>query len=166
MVELSYTSLREIQKKELEDGALAELQEDFYSKISELMDLKKKEAVEGNSILALREYENIKKIVAIIQSKREEKILLMALRSEKSHLGLTSEEKELLSFLQELLRKHRGKIQISEEPSMQKLKVLKEVSEYKIEGKVYGPFKKGEVYFLPKREAEWLLKENMAEMVV
>jgi hypothetical protein len=166
MSELSYTTLREIQKKELEDGALVELKEDFYSSICELMEFKKKEATDGKSILALREYENIKKIVSAIQSKREEKILLMALRSEKSYLGLTNEERELLAILQDLLRKHREKVKISEEPSLQKLRVLKEVSEYKVEGQTFGPFRKGEVYFLPKKEAEWLLKESMAEMIV
>ena len=94
---LSYSALREIQKKEMDSAAIIKLENDFYSQIAELLAKKKEEAMSSQSIMAIREYENIRKTVISIQAKREEKIALMALRGENDGDGLTPEEK---SFLQ------------------------------------------------------------------
>ncbi|MBN2478273.1 DNA replication complex GINS family protein [Candidatus Micrarchaeota archaeon] len=171
---LSYSTLREIQKKELESGALVELDEDFYSQVSELLQNKKEEALASSSMLSLREYENIKKIVLSIQGRREEKILLMALRSEKSHLGLTLEEQEMLLSIRNLLSDYRNKVDAiwvspenEKEKKMKKVKMTRDVDEYKgNDDNLFGPFSKDEEYMLPKEEADWLVKAKMAEAVI
>ena len=165
---LTYSSLREIQKKEVEGGALVELGDDFYSQALELINAKKQEAKTGD-MLSVREFENIKRILSIIQAKREEKIVLMALRSEKSHIGLTKEEKETFLRVQQLISEHRGKIIMSDRKitPVQRVEILQDVGEYKgADKKVYGPFKLGEEHVLPKEEADWLLKEKMAKQTI
>lgn len=166
---IAYSELREIQKKELEGGALVELDADFYSQVLELLNERKEEAKKG-SMIVIREYENLKRILSTIIAKREEKIVLMALRSEKSHIGLTTEEKDVYLKVQQIISEHREKCYLceeSKESSIKKLKIVKDMEKYKgTDEKIYGPFKTGEEHFLPNPEAEWLLKEKIAELIV
>lgn len=167
---LTYSALREIQKKEMDSAALVKLQDNFYKEVSELIAKKKEEAVISKSILAIKEYENIKKIMMSIQAKREEKIVLMAVRSRIDEEGLTSEEKEMLSEMKGIITKNRASINESwgseETPSMKRIKIVKDVEQYKgLDNIVYGPFKSGEQPLLPKEEIDWLLKARMAELM-
>lgn len=176
MKPLTYSLLREIQKKEIESTKLNVLEEDFYYTASEFLRTKKEEALSSRSMLAIREYENIKKIVNTIKERREEKIILMAIRGEGSAAGITPEEAELLSELSTSVFKFRGKVlklfpsdeneKIPEnikKPS--RVKLLKDIEPYKgIDNNVYGPFRVGEEVSLPKEEAEWLLKAKIAEI--
>ena len=73
---INYSVLRDIQKRELESSALAKLDNDFYQKVGEFLTVKKKEATESGSLLAIREYENLRKIILMIQAKREESLFL------------------------------------------------------------------------------------------
>ncbi len=162
---LSYSTLREIQKKEIEGGPLVELEEDFFQKAVEYLKSKKQETISGN-ILSIKEYENAKRVLSIILSKREEKIILMALRSEKSQIGLVEKEQELFLKLQNIIAEHRKNSLLDEETEfqMQKVVIEQEVGKYMgSDKKLYGPFKKGEEHLLPKSEVEWLLKEKMAQ---
>ena len=161
---LSYSTLREIQKKELEGGPLVELKDDFFAKAIEYLKSKKQETTSGN-ILSIKEYENAKRVLSIILSKREEKIMLMALRSEKSQIGLVQKEQELFLRLQNIISEHRKSSLIDEgrELQLQNVVIEKEVGKYIGSDKQsYGPFKKGEERLLPKSEVDWLLKEKMA----
>ncbi|MDD5171937.1 MAG: hypothetical protein PHF60_02775 [Candidatus ainarchaeum sp.] len=166
----SYSDLRDIQKKEMESSAIVKLPEDFYSAISDLLAKKNSEAVAYKSLLAIQEYENIKKIVMAIAAKREEKIVLMAVRGEREGAGLTAEEKEMLKELSAIIKKSRGIVQSvwsSEEPAPSdalRVRITKDVSQYRgLDNSVYGPFRQGEEKLLPNAEAEWLLKAGMAE---
>ncbi len=165
---LTYAVLRDIQRREMESSALVRLEPDFFSKVSILLSEKKEEARQGRSMLPIREYENIKKIIRDIQSKREEKLVLMAIRGDNSGKGLTPDEQELLSELISTVEKGRSKLTgiWSEEnkPLRVRISVLKDVEEYKgLDNRVYGPFRRGEEHMLPKGEAEWLTREGMAE---
>lgn len=165
---ITYSDLREIQKKELEGGALVELSENFYEEVSELLDSKKEEAKTGDMI-AVREYENIKRILSMIQSKREEKIVLMALRSERSHIGLIKEERDTFLKVQQSIAEHRTKMIFGNNTPVlvRKVRLLKDIEQYKgNDEKTYGPFEKGKEYVLPRTETEWLLKERIAELIV
>lgn len=169
---LNYSELREIQKKEMESSATVILPEDFYRSVSELLSKRGAEAVSSKSLLAIKEYENIKKIVISIQAKREEKIVLMAVRGEREGAGLTAEERELLKDLSATIRKSRETVKNvwdSEEAApagSRKIKLLKDVSQYRgLDNSLYGPYRQGEEQSLPKAEAEWLLKAGMAEVL-
>jgi len=169
---LNYSELREIQKREMDSSAIVNLSEDFYHEISQLLARKNADAVSSKSLLAIKEYENIKKIVASITAKREEKIVLMAVRGEKEGGGLTLEEKEMLKELSSIIKKARARTQaiwVAEDPTAgnsRKIKVLKDISQYRgLDNVIYGPFRQGEEQSLPKAEAEWLLKAGMAEII-
>jgi DNA replication initiation complex subunit (GINS family) len=167
---LNYSDLRDIQRKEMESSAVVSLPDDFYELISVLLTKKKEEAVSSKSLLTIKEYENIKKIVATITAKREEKIALMAVRGESEGSGLTSEERELLKDMSSIIKKSRESLksvwETEREITSQKIKILKDVEKYRgLDNTIYGPFKQGEEQLLPRPEAEWLLKSGMAELL-
>ena len=170
---LNYSDLRDIQKREMESSALVALSEDFYQSICRLLADKKSAVQSSKSILAIKEYENIKKILLSIQAKREEKIVLMAVRGETAGGGLTSEEREMLKELSSIVNRSRAAIKgvwDSEDAvpahDERRIKMLQDVAQYKgLDNAVYGPFRKGEEQMLPNVEAEWLLKSRMAELL-
>jgi len=169
---LNYSELRDIQRKEMESSAIVSLPEDFYRSVSALLTKKNGEAISSKSLLTIKEYENIKKIILAIQSKREEKIVLMAVRGEREGVGLTSEERDLLKELSSIIKKSREAVKSvwdSEDAlpaNSRRIKILKDVSQYRgLDNSLYGPFRQGEEQMLPRAEAEWLLKAGMAEIV-
>ena len=172
-MEISYSVLREIQKKEMDSTKIVALSSDFYVKASEFLEKKKNDAFSSGSTLSIREYENIKKIIHSIKERREEKIVLMAIRGEGTQKGLTPEEDELLAELSDSVGKFRKRVtdMFSEEEkpvskNVRKVKLLKDVDPYKgLDNNVYGPFRNGEEIELPPAEAEWLLKAKLAENI-
>ncbi len=175
MKQLDYSVLREIQKKEMESTTLVHFDEDFYIRASEFLKGKKEAAFSSGSTQAIREYENIKRMINAIKERREEKIILMAIRGEESRSGLAPEEEEMLNGLSDCIRKFRDKIGVilAEEKkamiqkrNVRRIKFLRNVEPYKgIDNNVYGPFKNGEEIELPADEAEWLLKAKIAESI-
>jgi DNA replication initiation complex subunit (GINS family) len=169
---LNYSELRDIQRKEMESSAIVSLPDDFYQSISALLAKKSGEAMSSKSLLAIKEFENIKKIIIAIQAKREEKIVLMAVRGERDGIGLTGEEKVMLKELSSIIRKSRETVknvwdsEDAVQANSRKIKILKDVSQYRgLDDSLYGPFRQGEEQMLPRAEAEWLLKAGMAEIV-
>jgi DNA replication initiation complex subunit (GINS family) len=169
---LNYSELRDIQKREMESSGIVKLSDDFYQSVALLLTCKKQEAISSKSLMAIKEYENIKKILVSIQSKREEKIVLMAVRGDSSDGGLTAEEKGMLREIRSTVDKSHESIKGVWEnddiaPSnSKKIKILQDVAQYKgLDNMVYGPYKKGDEQVVPHTEAEWLLKSRMAELL-
>lgn len=169
---LSYSSLREIQKREMESAAIVKLEDAFYKDVAELLAKKKEEAMAAQSIMAIKEFENTRKTIVGIQAKREEKIVLMSLRGEKEGNGLTPEEKEFLYRLSETVLQMRETVKglWNNEPGQSlrilKVRITQPVEKYTgLDKNIYGPYKPGEQPVLPKDEAEWLLNARMAESV-
>ncbi|MEM2909019.1 MAG: hypothetical protein QW590_03885 [Candidatus Bilamarchaeaceae archaeon] len=173
-----YAALREMQRQELSSPRLAALDENFYTQIALFLSEKKNEALSSNSMLKVREYENLQRIIASIKEKREEKILLMALRGEKINGSATPEELTLFNNLVNALKEFREKITgtikvISSDATHEKneqkdglmVRIIKDIEAYKgLDGNVYGPFKADTVISLPRAEVEWLVKAKMAEI--
>ncbi|MFH0737869.1 MAG: hypothetical protein V1827_04390 [Candidatus Micrarchaeota archaeon] len=166
-----YSELRDIQRKEMESSAIVPLPDDFYKSVSALLLKKGGEAMDSKSLLVIKEHENIKKVVMSIQGKREEKIVLMAVRGEREGAGLTAEERELLKELSSIIKKSRESVRnvwCSEDnaPSLDRIRILKDVPQYSgPDNTQYGPFRSGEEKLLPRSEAEWMLKAGMAEQI-
>jgi len=167
---LNYSELRDIQKREMESSGIVKLSDDFYQAVALLLSTKKQEAMSSKSLMAIKEYENIKKILISIQSKREEKIVLMAVRGETNDTGLTSEEKGMLRDIRASVDKSHESIKgVWENDDLapansRRIRILQDVAQYKgLDNLVYGPYKKGDEQVLPMTEAEWLLKSRMAE---
>ncbi len=165
---LGYSELRDIQKKEMESSAIVNLPEDFYAVVSDLLAKKSEDAKSSSSLLTIKEYENIKKIILAIQNKREEKIVLMSVRGEKEGIGLTSEEREMLKELSSIIKKSRETLKSvwdNEESTSRRIRIIRDISQYRgLDNSVYGPFRQGEEPNVPNAEAEWLLKAGMAEL--
>jgi DNA replication initiation complex subunit (GINS family) len=167
---VNYSDLRDIQKREMESSAIVSLPADFYESVSQLLSVRKRDALSSQSMLAIKEYENIRKILLSIQAKREEKIVLMAVRGEGAGAGLTAQEREMLKELAAAVSRSRDaitKVWGSEEAaSGRRVRLLQDVSQYKgLDNSVYGPFRKGDECMLPPPEADWLLKSRMAELL-
>ncbi len=161
---MDFGELREIEKKELSTSLPTQLPENFYDIVKELLEEKRKEAVVTCSIDAVKEYENIKKTVKIISQKREEKIILLALRGQEAE-GLTREERELWEKVQEAVGKMREKVERFLESEV-RVKIIKPVAQYKgMDNKLYGPFNVGEEKVLPSQEAKLLLEAGLAELI-
>jgi len=168
---LSYSVLREIQKKEVDSAAVARVEPDFYKSVSGFLEEKKQKAMESGSLLSIKEYENIKRIVSAIQSRREEKIVLMAVRGESESEGLSTEEAELLADLCKRIAECRDTVSgiwMGKEsgPSLKKVRILKDIEAYTgVDKNIYGPYRSGDEPSLPQPEAQWLLKSRMAEVL-
>ncbi len=167
---LNYSELRDIQKREMDSSGVVKLSDDFYQSVALLLSTKKQEAMSSKSLMSIKEYENIKKILISIQSKREEKIVLMAVRGETNDTGLTSEEKGMLRDIRASVDKSHESIKgVWENDDLapansKRIRILQDVAQYKgLDNLVYGPYKKGDEQVLPMTEAEWLLKSRMAE---
>ncbi len=98
-MELSFEALRKIQLQERNFGALSALQDDFYESYS-LWILEQQRALKAEfSIERMKAYENAKKILEETRQKREQKVLLKALKDFRngtvSSDGLAREEKKL-----------------------------------------------------------------------
>ncbi len=171
---LNYSTLRDFQKKEMESSAIVKLDLTFYSDAAAFIAEKKKEALASGSILTIKEYENIRKIVATIQARREEKIVLMAVRGEKEAEGLTNQESILLSDLAACIDSSRksmadvwnGLARENSDEMARKVRILKDIEAYTgLDKAIYGPYKSGNDAVLPRSEAEWLLKAKLAELL-
>jgi len=170
---LSYSSLREIQKREMESATIVKLEEDFYKQVADLLAKKKDEAMSSKSIMQIREFENIRKTIVSIQAKREEKIVLLALRGNNEGNGLTPEEKDFLQRFIGDISEMRNTVkdlwnteETTRDSNIRRIRITKDVEKYTgLDKNIYGPFKIGEMQTLPKEEAEWLLQANMAEKI-
>ncbi|MBI5223342.1 hypothetical protein HY990_02885 [Candidatus Micrarchaeota archaeon] len=168
----TYAQIRDIQKRELESSAIVSLPEDFYQTLSTFLALKKQEAINSKSLVTIKEYENLRKIVLGVQSKREEKLVLLALRGDFALEGITKEEKELLKELSLIIDKSRQSIRSSWDNESStpddslRVKLVQDVAQYKgLDNSVYGPYSAGSEQVLPKVEAEWLLKAKLAQLI-
>ncbi|MFH1199433.1 MAG: hypothetical protein V1708_00020 [Candidatus Micrarchaeota archaeon] len=98
-MELSFEALRKIQLQERNFGALSALSDDFYEAYTLWILESQRALAAGFTIERMKAYENSKKIIDEIRQKREQKILLKALKDHRggavSSEGLAREEKAL-----------------------------------------------------------------------
>ncbi len=182
---LTYSRLRELQRSEMQNAELASLEEGFYPELRAFLEARKAEALSSQNLLVIRECENVKKIAKGIINKRMEKIVLISIRGKSDVKGLTPEEREFLLRLKDVVDKNEAAmhglvdaekgISVSgtdavvvggPKANIKRIKFTKDISPYKgLDEKVYGPFRSGEEAELPGEEAQWLLKEKMAELL-
>lgn len=168
---LTYSILREIQKKEIESFEPVKIEKDFYVQLRTFLEYKKLSAMKNQSLIEMRELENIKKVAKSIIAKRKEKLLFLSTLADKGVEGLAEEEQLFLKQIRKAVSDSFGPLEsIFEEPKEKhhsmKLKIVKTVDAYKgFDNNIYGPFKEGDEIFLPEEEAEWLLRDKRAEHI-
>ena len=153
---------------------LCTVEEGFCMELKEFLEKKREEAVGSSNLLVLREYENLRKIAKAIVGKRTEKVVLLALRGKKEASGLTREEAHFLSKISGAIEENDAEMAVlfeeggenGKKNNIKRVKFIKDIDPYKgLDEKVYGPFRTGEIAQLPLDEAQWLLKEKMAELL-
>lgn len=171
---LNYAKLREMQRAEMGSSELCNVEEGFYSELRVFLGGKREEAVGSQNLLSIKEYENLRKIAKAIVNKRNEKLVLLALRGRKEMPGITGEEESFLARLSGTIEENEAKLAFifeenngkGKKDNIKRVRLLKNISPYKgLDDKVYGPFKAGDEVELPPDEAQWLLKEKMAELL-
>jgi DNA replication initiation complex subunit (GINS family) len=153
---------------------LCTVEEGFCLELKDFLEKKREEAVGSSNLLVLREYENLRKIAKAIVGKRTEKVVLLALRGKKEASGLTREEAHFLSKISGAIEENDAEMAVlfeeggenGKKNNIKRVKFIKDIDPYKgLDEKVYGPFRTGEIAQLPLDEAQWLLKEKMAELL-
>lgn len=171
---LNYSRLRELQRSEMQNAELVKLEDGFYSELKAFLEAREAEARTTQNLLVMKECENVRRIAKALINKRMEKIVLVSIRGRDDVPGLTHEEREFLAKLRDVVKEREAAIiNFMEEKkcedntdNIKRIKFVKDISPYKgLNEKVYGPYKTGEEAELPAEEAQWLLKEKMAELL-
>ena len=171
---LNYSRLREMQRSEMASSELCTVEEGFYAELKEFLEAKRTEAVSSSNLLVIKEYENLRKIAKAIVGKRTEKVVLLALRGRKEASGMTREEAHFLSKIAGIIEENDAEMAVlfeegeghGKKDNIKRVKFIKDMDPYKgLDEKVYGPFRTGEIAQLPLDEAQWLLKEKIAELL-
>lgn len=181
---LTYSRLRELQRSEMQNAELTALEDGFYTELKSFLEARKAEALSTQNLLVIKECENVKRIAKSIINKRMEKIVLISLRGKSDVKGLTPEEKDFLMRLKGVVEQNEAAMHglvdadggsrisagdavvVGGKASIKRIKFTKDISPYKgLDEKIYGPFKTGDEAELPEEEAQWLLKEKMAELL-
>jgi DNA replication initiation complex subunit (GINS family) len=179
MEELNYKRLRDLQRQEKEGAALVELPEDFIRGLEAFLDARRAEAESSHSIVEMREFENVIRIVREIFSIRRQKITFRAVRSGMAHEtgGMSAEEHRLYDSLCSVLSESTVELEgmlgkaskikipagVAADANLKKVRLTKAIPAYRgADSVTYGPFLEGQEISLPLSEADWLLASKMA----
>jgi len=167
---ISFDYLKKILNEEKSSSNLVKIPDNFYELVEEYIKGKMKLAKEKKDEIEIR---NIKRIVENIFSLRERKILNFAIMNARIGFkvqNLTKKEEEFFNKIVELLKERRKEIEklneiIEGKKEMEKLIVFKQdfPSFVGIDGKTYGPFKKGDIAKLPEENMKILVEKGIAE---
>ena len=182
---MSFEYIREIQRKEKNSSQLAEVEPSFYEELAAY--IKESTAACKANGNGFRELENTAKLAREVFEKREQKIVMKALRSvrtkEYDEERMTPEEKALFKALVEAIRSNRkgfDAVMLGDYNfSMPKDTLIKENGNKLVLARVrreipafvgsdtreYGPYNAGDVIKLPRAEAELLSKQDLVEVM-
>jgi DNA replication initiation complex subunit (GINS family) len=106
---VDYEELRKVQRLEKASSKLIEVDKNFFFELGNFTkDLESK----AKSMEEVKTLENVKKITGDIYERREQKVVVRALRAARTGdidtEGMTEREKEMLSELVKVMKKYRG----------------------------------------------------------
>jgi len=184
---LTFSELRKIQKNEKRQDELSELDENFFFKVGNYLEMKED--------TDMREYKSAKRVFEKIIGLRQEKITKNARLATKSKvkgsdLDMLPREQELFREMKQLFNGFSEKVEgavngdspdveIEEEPEVEdveeeedgdsdyeKVKIIAEVPEFMgTDLESYGPFEEGEKVEIPEDNAEILVNRGNAEAI-
>ncbi len=188
---ITYSEIRNMQRRERETTSLQDIGGDFIEKFSEYLKDKKEIVArnkdESNPFAAemekkaREEMENALKVVDSLFQLREKKIIYQAILSAKKDIkiyntsNMLKQEKELFENVLDIIRKHRKRIsqEISSSEKIKKeekvLKTIKfndSIASFVWKEEKYGPYEIGEEVQLPEELAELFIERGKAEEVV
>ncbi|MBI5229027.1 hypothetical protein HY991_02870 [Candidatus Micrarchaeota archaeon] len=194
VLELSYEALRKIQLQEKHYSSLTKLEDDFFLQYRGWLKDQLKKLKGDFSLDAVKVYENALRILNDVAARRQQKIILKALKDLRSDdlgspvllEGLTNEEKELYSSILKLLNDYESKVihslvearppvsvaeetpaeEVKEAPSEIPVRILVDLPEIVgPDSKTYGPFAASQTIILSKEIASLLIRKNAAEEI-
>ncbi|MCK4327641.1 MAG: DNA replication complex GINS family protein [Candidatus Diapherotrites archaeon] len=183
---ITFEYLREIQRKERNSSRIAEIEPKFYSELAAYVKTCTKECKDSGD--GFRELENSMKLARDVFDKREQKLVMKALRSvrtkEYDDEHMTAEEKKLFKALVDAIRGNKKffdrvmlgdySLKVADEDTLIKengnnvvlARVRKEIPVFVgSDTKEYGPYKSGDIVKLPRAEAELLAKQDLVEVM-
>lgn len=189
---ITYSEIRNLQRKEKESTSLQDLGQDFIGELAEYIQDKRKilskNKEQGNPFSeemeskARSEMENALRVIDMLFQLREKKIIYQAIMSAKKDVkiyntsNMLDYEKSLFEQTLKLIKSHRKKIshelssqeKIKKEEKVSKTKMLRltgDVNSFVWEGEEYGPFKKEDAVNLSEELADLLIKRGKAEEI-
>ena len=183
---MTFEHLREVQRKEKNSSRITEVEASFYSDLAAFVKEKTKACKDGGN--GFRELENSMKLAREVFDKREQKLVMGALRAvrtkEPGGEHLTAEEKKAYSELVEAIKANKKffegvmlgeySFEGAKEDTLIKeggnnlvlARVRKEIPVFVgSDTKEYGPFKPGDIVKLPRGEAGLLAKQDLVEVM-
>jgi DNA replication initiation complex subunit (GINS family) len=191
---MDYETLRNVQRAEKNKSRLSEIPEDFYKELRELIRNSMKKYEETRDLGDLRNFENIVRVARDMFYTRQQKIIMKAYRNvrtqEYDDNGMVSEEKKFYRELVDIIQKNaeffesmvvngkeekRSTEEIQELPEEEPVKkdlnivmvrILKNIPRFVgSDLNEYGPYEPNQIVKLPKKEAEFLVSKNLAEVI-
>jgi len=190
---MDYETLRNVQRAEKNKSRLSEIPEDFYKKLRELIRNSMKKYEETHDLEDLRNFENIVRVARDVFYTRQQKIIMKAYRNvrtqEYDDNGMVPEEKAFYQELVSVIQKNaeffesmvtNGKeetettdsTEVPEEEVDKKdlnivmVRILKNIPRFVgSDLNEYGPYEPNQIVKLPKKEAEFFVSKNLAEVI-
>ena len=180
---MDYDELRKIHRIEKSKKELQKLEDNFYKECVDLMNEYFEKYEKTKDVEYLKILENIQSIVKSILFLRQQKIVFSALRlavaDEYDTENMTPKEKDFFDKLYELIKENivfieevsSGKFveecEDSKDINKMKIKIILDIPKEFVgeDGNIYGPYKKGEIIEIDKKEGEFLIEKNLAELV-
>lgn len=166
---ITFELIRRIQREEQKSPKLVKLPENFYQNLNSYLQQKKK-LIEKEEKNVGVEIKNIERLIEDIYSRRERKILNLALIFVRTNIkpeNLIDEEKVFFDQLVEAITHRRVEIlsSVFEQKPLHKTVVFKEDVPQFIgsDMKEYGPFRAGEEAGIPEENAKLLIEKGIAE---
>ena len=165
---ITYELIRKIQMEEQRQPKLVKLPENFFKAAANY--LQQKKLLEKDEKRTVIEIKNVKRLLEDIVNRRERKIINFAILASKAKIepeNMTEEEKKFFEDLTKLIAARRDSLmkEILEDEKKFPLVVFKEETPefIGIDGKVYGPFKKGDIARIPEENIKTLVEKNIVE---
>ncbi len=190
---MDYETLRNVQRAEKNKSRLSEIPENFYEELRELIRNSMKKYEETRDLGDLRNFENIVRVARDVFYTRQQKIIMKAYRNVRTQEfddnGMVSEEKEFYQALVDIIQKNAEFFEsmvvngeekcsaediqdVSEKELVKKdlnivmVRILKDIPRFVgSDLNEYGPYEPNQIVKLPKKEAEFLVSKNLAEVI-
>lgn len=169
METLSYQRLCDIYREEKTSNSLYALDKEHEDSLAQLFSELKGDPARSS------EYENAKRTALALNRLRKQKILVRTLgRISESELSAMSEkEREYYQKIVDLnkveQKRYEERVFLAPQPkkkdikSIKKIKILKDIPAYRgADSKDYGPYSEGQVIEVAQKEAEWMIKGQLA----
>lgn len=168
METITFELIRKIQREERDSPQLTKLPENFFEKVSAYLEQKRKMEKEDRKVSL--EVKNIERLVENIFDIRERKILNQAIITVRTRIppqNMNEEEEKFFEEIVKILKERREKFFESlKKERKKKIRFKEDIVEFVgIDGKTYGPFKKGEEAEIPVENFEVLVKRGLVEEV-